>query len=323
MRKPVNILITGIGSTTAISIIKGLKKQKKYAIRIIGVDIHRQNEIAGSSFCDSYYQIPDALSKQYVNTLIEIIEKEKIQILFPVIDIELLVIAQNIRFFKNKKVTIWLSDYETINICNDKYLTCSFFKKNNIPTPKFWLPNKLNKNYQSLKFPLIIKPRNGVSSRDVYKINNCEELDKYVSIVKNSVIQMYIEGTEYTIDVLSDSESNVLSVVPRERIETRAGISYKGKVVANTKLERYGREIAQLLKIKGPCNIQCIIDTSGNLFFIEINPRFSGSLPLTIASGINGPYILTNITLGDRVERKDLIFKKDVYMIRYWEEVFY
>ena len=51
----VNILITGIGSTTAISVVKGLRQQKEISTKIVGVDINHRNEIAGSRFCDIFY----------------------------------------------------------------------------------------------------------------------------------------------------------------------------------------------------------------------------------------------------------------------------
>jgi len=316
-------MVTGVGSTTAISIIKGIRKQNDYIAHVTGVDINKKNEIAGSTFCDSYYKIPEAGDKQYINTLLDIVKKEEIEILFPVIDIELNIISKFIKFFNELGVFVWISEPKTINICNDKYHTYNFFKDNKIKTPKTLLPNDVDKNMKRLIFPLIIKPRDGVSSRDVYKVNDLVELQRYIKIVNNSIIQEYIEGTEYTIDVLSDYNSNALSAVPRERIETRGGISYKGKIVVNNKLVDSGRNIAQLLKIRGACNIQCIINKKGDIYFIEVNPRFSGSLPLTIAAGVNGPLILMKIALKDSIEKNHLEYTPNISMARYWEEIFH
>lgn len=84
----------------------------------------------------------------------------------------------------------------------------------------------------------------------------------------------------------------------------------------------YGRAIAERLHIKGACNIQCIID-NGTAKYFEVNPRLSGSLPLTIAAGVNVPLLLVKMALGEEVLRDNLDFKAGVYMTRYWKEVFY
>src|SRR5688572_21248926 len=51
----VTVLITGLGSTTAVSVIKGFRQQHTFRVRIIGTDSHPHNLIAGSAFCDRFY----------------------------------------------------------------------------------------------------------------------------------------------------------------------------------------------------------------------------------------------------------------------------
>lgn len=318
----VNILITGMGSSTAISVLKGLRKQKEIDIKIIGTDINEKTHIAGSSFCDNFYRVPYATNDNYIPRLLEICEKEKIKIIFPIIDIELEVMASAVDIFKNKGIFVWLSDKETINICNNKYNTYKFFIEKGFPTPKTWLPEELGAIEKKLSFPLIVKPIDGVSSRDVIKVESRNDLALAINKIKNPIIQEYIEGKEYTIDVLCDYDSNVLAVVPRERVETKAGISYKGRTAKDEKLIYYGRSISEKLRIKGACNIQCIIN-NGKPIFLEINPRFSGGLPLTIEAGINSPLLLVKMAIGEDLSKENFEFNDGVYMARYWEEVFY
>lgn len=318
----VNVLITGMGATTAISVLKGLRKQRELDVRIIGTDINEGNRIAGSSLCDKFYKVPYAVEDTYIPKLLEICEMENVRIIFPIIDIELEIIASAIEKFKDKGIFLWLSESKTVEICNDKYNTFRFFKENGFPTPESWLPDEIENMKDQLPYPVIIKPRNGVSSRDVHKIDSYKELLSVVKKVKRPLIQECLRGKEYTIDVLCDSNSNALIAVPRERIETKAGISYKGVTIKDQKLINYGSTIAEKLHIKGACNIQCIVDNGASKFF-EVNPRLSGTLPLTIAAGVNVPLLLVKMALGEKILKDDLDFKEGVYMTRYWEEVFY
>jgi carbamoyl-phosphate synthase large subunit len=169
---------------------------------------------------------------------------------------------------------------------------------------------------------LIIKPINGVSSLDVFRADTPTQLFSALEQVKQPIIQEFIDGKEFTVDVLADTKSRVLSVVPRERIEVKAGISYKGRTVRSAGLAKAARKIAEALKVKGPCNIQCRL-RQDEAWFFEVNPRFSGTLPLTIAAGVNGPVVLLRLALGELVGADSFKYKSGVYMARYWNEVFY
>ena len=322
MKSKINVLITGVGSTTAISVIKGLKKQTKYEIKIIGTDIFQEDSIAGSKFCDKFFVVPPASNEpEYISKLLDVINKESIDILIPIVDIELEIIAKNRIAFNN--TFILLSSYETIMRCNDKMNTYEFFNKYDLPTLKTISIQK-NDNINDkildsdLKYPLITKPRNGVSSRDVYEIKNFRE-NALIRRVDNPILQEKGFGEEYTIDIFGDGEK-LICAIPRKRIETRSGISYKGRTVKNSKLWNFSNIIYNELKFMGPANIQCFIN-NGEVKFFDINPRFSGGLPLTIAAGINTPLLGIELYLSEEIEPINNF--KEISMCRYWEEIFY
>ncbi|MEQ8464789.1 ATP-grasp domain-containing protein [Coleofasciculus sp. E1-EBD-02] len=319
----ISVLVTGMGSATAISVVKALRQQSEIDIRIIGTDTNQKNEIAGSIFCQKFYTVPQAIDvNYYISELVNICDTEKIKIIFPIVDCELEIIARYRKAFQDKGIHIWLSDLSTILICNNKYKSYRFLSKKKFCTPKTWMPKQLTQIEKDFVYPLIVKPIDGRGSINVVYVENHQVLLEALGKVKNPIIQQYIEGKEFTIDVVADDCSHVLAVVPRERIEIKAGISYKGRTVNNKKLSEQSRKIAQELKIRGPCNLQCKI-VGEYPFFFDINPRFSGGLPLTIASGVNIPLLLVKLTLGHQINNSDLNFKKDVYMARYLEEVFY
>jgi len=319
--KNLRVLITGVGSTTALSVIKGLKQQTEYGVYIVGVDVNLPNEISGSKFCDKFYTIPPALDeKKYVDTLNGLINSESIDLVIPIIDPELEVISRNREAFDDSAFLL-LSSYQTIKTCLDKIQIYQFFKDTNIPTPKTVQVDQnsdISGLIHDISYPFIVKPRTGVSSRDVYEIRNEQELC-LLKRVKNPIIQEMAKGQEYTIDVFYDG-NKVVSAVPRKRIETRAGISYKGQTEKDETLINYAGKIAEKLNIKGSANVQCFKD-GDKILFTEVNPRFSGGLPLTIAAGVNTPLFALKMAAGE--ELKPVKDFKIVKMCRYWDEIFY
>lgn len=318
----ITVLVTGVGATTGISVIKGLRQQDEFSVRVVGTDINPKKMIAGSHFCDGFYTVPLAVNKSYIPTLLDICEKEEVDLLIPIIDIELQLIAENVETFRSRGIRVLISDLETIRICNDKYLTHKFFKESGIPTPATLLPTEVD-DFSKLDYPVFVKPRDGVSSINTFKVEGEDDLKLYMQRVPNLLIQEYLEGKEYTTDVLTDIEDGrVITVVPRERLQTKAGISYKGRTCKDERLIAYGEKIAEKAGIRGPANIQCKIQ-GDEIKYFEINPRFSGGLPLTIAAGVNNPFLVLKMAKGEKIPDMISEFKDNLIMTRYWEEIFY
>ncbi len=323
MKRSLNVLITGVGSTTALSVIKGLRKQHEFKVFIIGTDTNERCEIAGAYYCDKFFRVPYAAKeKRFICRLIDIVNSESIDLLIPIVDIELEIIARN-RAVIEESAYLLLSSYDSVIKCNDKFKTSEFFNKSNIPTIETILVGDIDNvrdlvANSNIDFPLIAKPRKGVGTRDVYEIQSEEELF-LVRRIKDPIIQKKAMGQEYTIDVFCDGEK-LVSAVPRLRIETRDGISYKGQTEKDEILTGYAKRIAELLRIKGPANIQCF-KNGNDVRFFEVNPRFSGSLPLTIEAGVNTPLLALKMALGEELGLIEDF--KTVKMCRYWEEVFF
>jgi carbamoyl-phosphate synthase large subunit len=132
--------------------------------------------------------------------------------------------------------------------------------------------------------PLFIKPRSARGSVSAFPILTPRELEFFLGYVRDPVVQELLEGPEFTIDVLCGFDGVPLAVVPRERCVVRAGVSDKGRTVDDPSLTRLASECAAALDFVGAVNIQCRV-VQGTPTVFEINPRFSGGISLTIASG--------------------------------------
>lgn len=317
----VTVLITGAGTTTALSVMKGLRGQDEVPIRIVAVDMNP--ECGGRYFSDAFHCIPRADSPDFIDALVEICRMEEVGLLIPIVDYEFVRLAEARQRFTAAGCEIVISSAETIRICNDKDRTHAFFADHGIPKPMFYPADTVvHQAPDELPFPLIIKPRSdGRGSIDVYKLDDAQDLAYWTRRVRDPLFEEYVEGREYTIDTLSDFNGRVIAAVPRERLEVKAGICYKGRTVRNLGLMNWGARIASALDIIGPANIQCRVTPCGDVKFFEVNPRFAATLPITIAAGVNMPLLQIKMAIGLPVAEPLAAFD-EVTMLRYWDEIF-
>jgi len=314
----VKILRTATGCMASIGLINELIKK---GVEIVCVDA---NPISvGLYYCPKKYVVPKGNDPNFIPEILKICKKEKVDAILPGPEEEIINIAKNKDLFLSEGILPIVSDYKTVEIVSDKWKTYKFFVDNNIPTPKTYkLEDILNKENIEFDFPIILKPRFGRGGSGVYVIEDTEDLTYYVTkkCKTDYIVQEYIKGVEYTIDIFSDMDGNVLSIVPRKRLSVESGISVKSITSYNEKIIKYAEKISKKLNIKGPANIQCILKNN-KPYFIEINPRFGGGSILSIKAD---PTIIENlirIIKGEKpVPSKG--FKRNLLMLRYYSEIF-
>ncbi|WP_186429900.1 ATP-grasp domain-containing protein [Clostridium sp. BSD9I1] len=304
------ILLTAIGKR--IQLIKYLKKSCK----VFGTDC---GEVAPAIyFVDKFFKVPKYNEHGYIDSLINICIEENIDMVIPLYEKEYKLLCENRYKFTEVGTKLLLSDLEVINTFNDKYKTYEFFKENNINTPKSYIKGNLPNN---IKYPLIIKPIDGMGSSNVFKVKNEKELSFFIDYVENPIIQEYIEGTEYTIDVLCDFSGRVISSVPRERLEVRSGEVSKSRTVKNFKIIDAVLDLCSKTKFIGPITIQCIVSSNKEIKFIEVNPRFGGGVPLSFEAGVDYGKHFEIMCKGEEISPTIGEFK-EITMLRYDEAVF-
>jgi len=315
----INIVVTGVGSTTSISAIKAFRKQAEFDISIHGVDINPADQIAGSAFCDSFTQIPRASSPEYLDCLLQVCKAQQAVLLIPVVDEELVIIAGAAGRFQELGCRVACSPESTVRTCLDKYQCMELLSSHRVQTPHTRWASSIQSS-DEIRFPAFAKPNRGRSSINALRVDSLEELQILQSKVPDLIVQELICGTEYTIDVMCNFEGRPFAVVPRQRIEIKSGITYKGRSLHCEQLTEIAVKITSTLQFAGPLNFQCIDGPQG-MSCIEVNPRFSGTLPLTVESGVNGPLWLLRLLDGQQPPPGILPFQP-VSMTRYWDEVF-
>lgn len=317
-KRPLGVLVSSVGTASAMTVIKALKRQNEIPVYIVAIDVDIL--APGLHMADKYYLVPPATDASYVDTIIEICKKENLQCFIPTFSKELKKIAENKLVFEKNNIKTFISPSNVIDLCNDKRRMYDFVKKLGIKTPATYTINEA-KSIQFNAFPLFVKPITGSSSIGAIKINNQAELDNVLNTYKDVVIQDFVKGDEVTVDIICDENSVPLVISPRTRLVVKSGQTFKGNTFQAPNVEESVNKLCKALGIIGPCNIQFFI-VNGEPIFIEVNPRFAaGGLMLTIQAGANIPLILLKLMLGQPISRPECQVKPNMYMTRFLEEI--
>lgn len=286
---------------------------------VIAADIG--NSAPASYIADRKVIIPRAADPAYISTLLEICQNHNIRLLTSLIDTDLVLLSRHREAFEAVGTKLLVCSEETNEICADKQKTAVFFENNDILTPRIYSKSEALDLPVDV-YPILIKPFDGSSGIGVTKIQTIDELRFFSSYIKNPIIQEFVEGEEYTIDVYVDFKGKVRCAVPRKRLEIRGGEVSKGLTVKDTKImEAACAVVSALPGAIGCVTVQCFKQVNGQLKFIEINPRFGGGFPLSIHAGADFPkWILQELTSGT-CDAEMSAWTDDVAMLRYDDEI--
>lgn len=303
-----NVLVPGAGGPAAIGAIKSLK-MCGFDGKIIATDCNPLS--AGFYLADKHYVLPQASAPDFFTVAKEVIEREHIDAILPTSGFDIFPYSRHREELKAAGITAVISDIEVLEICNNKWETYNRLKEH------FDLP-LTSLDYRDIGLPCVAKPRLGKGSRDIFVCRDVEELEYTSSNRQDLIYQEHLPGAEYTLDVLSDLDGTPLLAVPRLRIETRGGVSVKGRIVLDPKIQKLGMDIADVVGLIGPSCIQVKQDREGILKLVEINARMGGGTIFTTLAGANYPSMIL-----DMVDGKELSLPKldEITVVRYWEEV--
>lgn len=309
------IFITGGGGAGTMAAAKFLKKSGKYKIILGDMD----PLAVGFKFADLSYVLPAAISDDFLPFVSDIIKKHKVDVFIPLVDEEILKSYSLLKEFPN--LLLLLPDQRFSSIALDKYELVRCLKENNIPHPETFLNSQIDK--KSLNFPVIVKPRRGRGSRFVMEIKSLEQLNAYMTLYKFAhdevVVQEKLKGKEYTVSVVVNKNGDVLAVVPKEIIK-KIGITQAAVTRYNKSITDLGIEIQKKLHANGPFNMQLILKEDGVPVIFEINPRYSTTIALTIAAGVDEiGMLIDNAKISAGLSR----FKTGLVMKRYYEHFYF
>jgi len=299
-----NLLITSAGRR--VSLIKNFEKH----FNVFTADMNPSLSSA-CQYSGKFFKVPPVKDENYIDYLIEICKKNSIKILVPTIDTELSVLAENREKLLGNGILPIVSSKEICDIFYLKTTTEEFFIKNGFKTPR------IVENLEEAHYPLFAKLNNSSLSIGAKKVETFEEVK---NLKGNYVFQEFIEGVEYTVDAFFDDKSNLICVVPRERIEVRCGEVAKARTRKDKKIIDEIKKLAKNLKWAFGCLTIQLFKRDEEIIFIEINPRFGGGYPLSYLAGADYAKFIKDIYEGKELSYFEE-WQDNLIMLRYDAEV--
>jgi len=203
----------------------------------------------------------------------------------------------------------------------DKTKLLKIALENDILCPKTYFYTDVNEIIDAINgYPVVVKPAKRHGIKIAICNNQSEFVENYTYMTKRygeCIVQDYIpNGGEFGVYTIFNKHSEPIALSVHKRLRsmhTYGGISTLRKTTKNEKLVNLAFKLLKTIKWSGAAMVEFRIDTRDNQpKLMEINPRFWGSLQLSILSGIDFPYKLYQLTMQDD-PIPNLDFKENVY----------
>lgn len=281
---------------------------------------------------DVAIQVPGIYSEDYLSTILKIVNENKIDCIVSLNDLELPILSRAKKEIELLGAKVIVADEAAIKIAFDKWETVKFLESAGLKSPKTFIDfHEAKKAIESgeLKFPLVIKPRWGSASIGIDFPEDLEELELAYKLqnirLKRTIlaqaskediehailIQEKIPGIEYGMDVLNDFDGQYVGTFVRQKLQMRSGETDKAISVIDEKFEQIGKTIGESLKHIG--NLDCdVFEHNGELYVLELNPRFGGGYPFSHEAGNNTAAIYIEWLKGSSDITQFSNYKQDV-----------
>lgn len=317
IRRP---LVTGVGGAAGSAVLGALRSAGIHAVAGDCDPRAAALALAGDSCV-----LPSATDPDYLPLLVKIAAEHGADAVVCTVAEEMAALEADAVRLAEAGLACWVPSAQALDRCLDKARFATCLAGSGIATPATAHPAALPSGADptaGVPGPWIVKPRFGRGSRDVYPAEDAADLAYALRRTPDPIVQTRLTGAEFTVDALVARDGGFCGGVARWRDEVKAGISTKGETFADA---RVTEGVAAVLAAVGLCGVACVqgfVTDADEVVFTEVNPRFSGGLPLSLAAGADlvGQYLRGVAGLPIRPER--LAYRAGVRMSRYFQEVF-
>ncbi|NYF08874.1 carbamoyl-phosphate synthase large subunit [Leifsonia sp. AK011] len=304
------VLVTGAGGAAGVAVIRSLVAH--------GADVFAADM---DGWAAGLYLVPaerrrlvqPGRSPEFVDGVLSIVREDDIDVVFSTVDVELEPLAA--RRAELAPTVLAAPSLSTLATCLDK-LTLAEACAGSARVPTTMILDATGKA-ADWTFPVIIKPRRGAGSRGVHLVADRAGLEAMPDD-EAIIIQANLPGEEYSVDVIA-SGGTLVAAVPRTRARVDSGVSIAGQTVRDPELQRQAGLVAAAIGLDGVANVQLRRDVDGLPALLEVNPRFPGALPLTIAAGVDLPVLALDLALGEELP-SGLDFR-EIATVRFLEDL--
>lgn len=320
-----NVLVTAAGNVFMPGTLACIKKNGERNIRLVGADMSEDGTIL--QMCDAAYQVPKCNDPTYIESLMEICKKEKIDILLPIMSAELIELSKNAERFSEIGTTVSVSGIESLKIANNKRKLFDFLRENKLPCAEYYAVNSRDDLIRSAKllgYPgkkICVKAVEGSGSRGFRILSESISklqtflyekptagtitLDEMLDILSETsvcpelLVMEYLPGYEYSVDLLAD-RGRVLAACCRKSLRMENSIMLDAVIVDNPGVTDLCTLVSEKLELDGNIGFDIRERSDGTPVIMECNPRITSGTPYFALAGVNLPYLCIKKILGEK-----------------------
>jgi carbamoyl-phosphate synthase large subunit len=289
--------------------------RRSYNVKYFRNHLGPQDRIIGTSntpftpafsACDLGVLMPDIASVSYIPTVIRLCQEQDVTGLLSFFDPDVDSLSRHRDELRAIGVVPIVPSPEVSAICFDKYRTFLFLREKGWEAPETFIDleqARMALNDSTATYPLVIKPRCGFGSQNLFYARNGRELEVFFHYAPDMLIQEKLQGTEYHLDICAGLDGKVLSVVPKRKITMRDGETDQAETSDDPALIDVGVAIGvQLgkLGLVGPLDVDLFVRDK-RILILELNPRFGGGYPLAHRAGADFPRLILKMIRGEPV----------------------
>lgn len=307
-----NVLILSCG--TRNKIVRYFKRAVGDDGAVFATDM---SEMAPALYeADKRYIVPRVTDEGYIDVILDICKKEKINGVLSLIDPELSILAKHAEKFNALGVTLIGSSYELCERCLNKYEMYRWLAGHGFKCAKSFIDySEFVK--AGLEYPVIVKPIRGSGSIEVAKAYD----EKTVSFLFNQregmMIQEFLDGREIGADVYVDMISGeTVSIFTKMKLLMRSGETDKAVSFKDEKLFDLIEGFVKESGFTGQIDID-IFEVNGEYYISEVNPRFGGGYPHAYECGCDHINMILENLSGRVNERNIGCYDEGIVMMKY------
>lgn len=313
-----NILI--LSSGTRNKVVQYFKAALKDKGRVICTDM---SNLAPSIYeADQFYTVPRMTAPGYIDVILDICKKEKIDGVLSLIDPELSLLAENKERFAAVGTTVIGSTYELCEMSLDKFQMFRWLTEHGYRCAKSYIDKEAffaDVAAGKAKYPVFVKPARGSASIAISKVYDRETIELLFAHSDGLMIQEFLDGQEIGADVYIDMNSHrVVSIFTKKKILMRAGETDKAVSFQDEKLFALIKQFAEEAGYTGQIDID-LFQVHGEYFISEVNPRFGGGYPHAYECGCNHMELIVNNLEGKTNDGRIGQYEEGIYMMKYNE----
>lgn len=340
-------MLTCAGGVISPSHIESLRVNPEgRRVRVVGTDM--TVPCVGQYLADTFYRVPSGTSPEYVTCMLEICQREGVNVVFPASHEEALALARRREALEQLGVVLAVSRYEVLDAAFNKKRAYQTLRDHGLPCPDYRVARNLSEFKAAAdalgieRSPVVMKPvltRGGRGARILtrkgaerallnekpgYLEADYDEVTRVLSRLQEEafpelILMEYLPGPIYSVDFLAKA-GEPLAVVPKVRLVGNPSQTLVGVVKRDAYLEEQTKRISRVFGFDYTVNIEFACDKKGVPLPFDLNPRVAASVAFCTAAGANLLYYALKMALGEDVPKLEV--KDGVMMLRYFKELY-